>query len=290
MNRFNIPNPSGGFKLKAHDLNAIYDYLKSGIEGLAFKENCIITGCRPSNVFLSGLNAGISQGYVALRGEIYWVEQQIWDQILIPDPVLVPFEEVRPPSPRISADASSKNVHFTRRARVEQFGSQPIKYRVSELADYGFSFYTIYNPGDLVSISPFDIIYSVPGGWRKIGSGLTEMGYTNLKMRKIGDYLELVGCCRNTDGFALGQIFQMPNLVNSIAAPKVSPIKESIITVPLSSITPTVGPPPIDPFLVQPLYWASILIRRDGSVNIVASNIPTTGDYMLHFDNKIYLK
>ncbi|MCO5253346.1 MAG: hypothetical protein M9892_03155 [Bacteroidetes bacterium] len=288
MNKFNIPSPSGGYKLKAQDLNLIYDYLKSGIEGLAYKESCILTGCR-ANLLMSNPMIGITQGYIAMKGEVYWVAEQSWDMTVVTDPVLVPYEEVQLPSPRVSADGSSKNVHFRRWARVEQSASQPTKYRIKELADYGFEWYTVYNPSELIVISALDIEYDVSGGWRKIGSDLAGMGYGNLRVRKWGQYMELSGSCRKESFDSNNLIITFPNLSAAVPFPRLMPAKEQVVLVPLSEVSPLAGPGG-DPYLVEPNHWASVVFKTNGNVEVAHSSYSGSDDVMLHFNHRVHLQ
>lgn len=277
MNRFEIPNPSGGYKLKAEDLNALYDYLASGIKGLAYKESAIMTGVRPALV----VGAGITQGYVVLEGEPYWVEAQTWDPNVITNPVLVPVESVRSPSPKTSADGSSKNVHFTRYAEIQQSASQPIQYRIRDLADYGFEWYTVYNNGELPIMNFLDVQYDGSGGWSKIGGTLEGLGYRNLKLRKRDKYLELQGCCVQLNYTQKGtKLFKLPNPENKWGMPSLRPYKEQVVMVPMSQLNVN----------VERKYWAIVSFKTNGDVVLEEASLSTSDSCMLHFNHSIPLE
>ena len=137
MNKFNIPNPSGGHMLKAHDLNFIYQSLQEGITGAAHAlGNAILYGCT-----IDLVNNVLTEGFVAIAGEIYYSPQAS----LFPDYRFSVVETVNPLSPRVMDDASSKNIHFTRRVElVNTGGTHPLT-----MADYRDIWLEYGNTGDL---------------------------------------------------------------------------------------------------------------------------------------------
>jgi hypothetical protein len=266
-------------------LNAIYDYLASGIKGLAHRESAIITGVRPALV----VGAGITQGYGVLKGEPYWVEAQTWDPNVITNPVLVPVESVRSPSPKTSADGSSKNVHFTRYAEIQQSAAQPVKYRVRDLADYGFEWYTVYDNGELPIMNFLDVQYDGSGGWNKIGGTLEGLGYRNLKLRKRSKYLELQGCCYQSIISKGTKLFTLPSPAVKFGTPTLRPYKEQVVMIPLSKISPTAGPgnpPPV----IESKHWAIVSFKTNGDVVLEEASLSTSDSCMLHFNHSIPLE
>jgi len=275
MNKFNIPNPSGGFKLKAHDLNLIYQYLAEGIGGLAGQENAILSGCRVSN---SGTTSSITEGYVSLGGEVYKVEAQSWDILTVTDPCLTPVETVVSPSPRTSADASTKNVHFKRVARVEQYGAQAVKARFTELGDYGYAYKPV-----LLAASPgtiYDTRYS--GSWIPATADMVSAGFETLKVRKVGRYLELVGCC-SINSFTQTQIAQLPALLQSIDGAPLYPSKRTIIQVPLCVI----GAGPGLSYTVGHTVYVGL--NDDGEIFVDGSTYTADAGVFLVFNHRVPL-
>lgn len=136
MNKFNIPNPSGGHMLKAHDLNFIYQSLQEGITGAAHAlGDAILYGCT-----IDLVNNILTEGFVAIAGEIYYSPQSS----LFPDYRFSVVETVNPLSPRVMDDASSKNIHFTRRVElVSTGGVNPLN-----MADYRDIWYEYGNVAD----------------------------------------------------------------------------------------------------------------------------------------------
>jgi hypothetical protein len=275
MNKFNIPNPSGGFKLKAHDLNLIYSYLAEGIGGVAGQENAILSGCRVTN---SGTTSSITEGYVALNGEIYKVEAQSWDIFTVTDPCFSPVETVVSPSPRVSADASSKDVHFKRVATIQQYGAQAVKARFTEMGDYGYEYKPV-----LLAASPgtiYDTRYS--GSWIPAGTDLTNAGFETLKVRKVGRYLELVGCCE-ISSFSASQIAQLPDLLQSIDGASLVPTKNTIIMVPLAVI----GAGPGLSYTVGHTVYVGI--NTDGEIFVDGSTYTADAGVFLVFNHRVPL-
>jgi hypothetical protein len=138
MNKFNIPEPSGGHRLKAHDLNFIYDSLKEGITGLARAYgNAILYGCRLDPGFT------LSEGFVAIDGEVYYFPGATGADY---DYRFSVVETTHPLSPRVMDDASSKDIHKMRRVElVSSGGTHPLT-----MADFGDSWKTIGNSVDSV--------------------------------------------------------------------------------------------------------------------------------------------
>jgi hypothetical protein len=275
MNRFNIPNPSGGHRLKAHDLNLIYDYLAEAINGLATKQDAILSGCRILGTFP---NETLEAGFVCLGGEVYRVNQTVFDPNVITDPVLVPHESVVSPSPRTSADSSTKNVHFSRVAVLEQNASQANSRRLNSFPNYNDELRLVLNPAQSGTV--FQPIYDNAGGWRRVDSAYAN--YANLRVRKRDNYVELVGCCVKAS-FAATKILQMPFLVASADYAPLIPSSNQVFLVSLSLIGS--GPPD---FLI-PTHWANIVLTTAGE--LVVANSSYTGDApaVLHFNHKIPL-
>jgi hypothetical protein len=276
MNKFNIPEPSGGFKLKAHDLNLIYSYLAEGIGGLASEHNAILSGAQ-----LGGdlVNANISEGFVSIQGEVYKVNAQSWLTINIGDPCFVPVETVVPPSPRTSADASILDVHFQRIARIEQHGAQPVKVRINDIANYADPFRTIFNPSSGAALRD----HEYTNAWRRPSSQLISQGYEPLKVRKTGKYLELKGNCE-IDSFALNQIAQLSSLLAGYNGAIVRPAFKKVIMVPCSAIGS--APPPLP---VLPEHFVMVVIDEAGAV-FASESAQTLGvNVLLHFEHKVAL-
>lgn len=187
MNTFNIPNPSGGHILKAHDMNFIYDSLKEGFTALSLSRgNAILYGLQHT-VFGAG-SISYDAGWMMIEGEIYYFAGQNVNLGVYPDPCFVPNETVMSPSPRSMADASSKDIHFKRVVTIENYAAQPVKFRLKELQHFGDAFHTVYAYGT------GGVDFEFSNGWAQ--NGLAD--FYPLKIRKIGDEIEITGTCKTT--------------------------------------------------------------------------------------------
>ncbi len=271
MKYFNLPEPSGGHKIYADDIRFIHDALKEGFTALALGGgNSILSGLQYSayQTFVGGGLVDIVQytgGYVMLDGEIYKFETTAFDISLITDPCLVPYETVIVPSPTIAADATNKNVHFSRVARVEQYAAQSVKYRIKELKNYSDPFHTVDAFG-----TPFSN-FVFTSAWAQ--TGVTD--FEPLKIRKIGDELEIQGVCK-TAAFSNGDtILTLPTLPMGV---KYRPAK--IRSFPVSCKT------------VYTTYSDEIMnidIQGTGAVQIASGTYSGSTDLYVMFNNKIPL-
>lgn len=185
MNKFNIPSPSGGHILKAHDLNYIYDSLKEGFTALSLsKGNAILNGCE-HQVF-GATSISYDAGWLMINGEIYYFAGQNINLNVIPDPCFVPVETVMSPSPRSMADATSKDVHFKRVVTIQNYAAQPVKFRMKELKHFGDPFHQVWPNGT------GGVDFEFASGWAQLGLA----DYIPMKIRKIDDYLEIIGSCK----------------------------------------------------------------------------------------------
>jgi hypothetical protein len=275
MNKFNIENPSGGFVLKAHDLNFIYDSLKEGVGGLAGREDAILGGCRVSTDLVA--SSTMTEGFVSLGGEVYKVEAQAWNPTVITDPCLTPVETVTTPSPRMSADGNSKDVHFKRVARVEQFGAQAVKKRFNELGDYGYAYRAVLGA---VSGTVYDTFYT--GSWLPATADMLAAGFETLKLRKTGRYLELVGTCA-INSFVASQIAALPNLVTAFDGARLIPAKNNMIVVPLAVI----GAGPGLSYTAD--NTVNVVVNTDGEISVVGGSYSSDGPVFLVFNHRIPL-
>lgn len=201
MKLFNIPNPSGGHVMKAHDLNFIYDAFKDGFTALSLKHgNNVIYGLDYTRVASNIIN--YSSGWVMIGGEIYYYAGLgNINTTSIPDPCLVPYQVAISPSPRTAADSTTKNVHFDRYVRIENYAAQPIKYRLKELRHFGDPFHTI-NPFGTGSDWDFATGWTTPG--------VTD--FEPLKVRKMDDKLEIQGVAKTTAYSNGSTILTLPSL------------------------------------------------------------------------------
>jgi hypothetical protein len=270
MKRFNIPNPTGGYKLTRRDLNFIYDALKEGIGGLAFgKGNAVLYGCRSTNGDAYGTTTSTyTPGFVTINGEVYYFAGQTWNNLTLTDPCFVPAETIISPSPKVSIDATSKNVHFERRVVIEQYGVQSVKVRHKDMLDFADPWHNIVNPGATPAL---DLSYNPSSSWVRISGG----GYQALQFRKYGDCLELRGNCA-TDAYVNAQLaFYLrshPDYINYI------PKYRTAVT--CSATTNNDNPP--DKF-------QNIYIKPDGAVHISEGNYGGSTGLNVFFNHKIQL-
>ena len=261
MNLFNIPEPSGGHKLKAHDLNFIYDSLKAGFTALSLERgNAVLYGLAYTRVNSTTVN--YSSGWVMMGGEIYYYSGLgNINTSVITDPVLVPYEVAMTPSPRIMADSTTKNIHFSRVVRIENRASQPVKYSLKELKNYGDAFHTI----DAVGAGT-DFVYTSP--W--VTSGVTD--FATLKVRIVGEELEIQGVAK-TAAYADGTVFVLPD---RFFGPNYRPVKVRSLVV----AAKTVYTNPSDTMML-------VDVDPTGIVSVNGSG--GSGDLYLMFNHKIPL-
>ena len=271
MNKFNIPNPTGGYKLTRRDLNFIYDALKEGMSGAAYGlRNAILFGCRLTNgADNASSTSTYSEGFVAINGEIYYFPGQTWNNSTITDACFVPVETVISPSPKTSIDASVKNVHFQRRVQIQQYAAQTVKFRHKELFDYGDNWKTVINPGGITTV--YDTVYNASTDWL----GFSDSDFETLKFRKNGPYLELKGLCRCETWADTETLFTLPNWAENISF---RPLKGSVLVVPARSGT------------TYPTYFMNVTILPNGNVVEKTGTFSSAGDPLtLMFDHRILL-
>jgi hypothetical protein len=274
MNKFNIPNPSGGHGLMAHDLNLIYDYLAEGMSGLALKESAILTGCRINTDLVT---ASITPGFVTIAGEVYRVEAQSWAVSTITNPCFAVVESVVAPSPRIAANTNSTNVHFKRIARVEELGSQTTKIAFSALGDYGDAYRSVIQSG-------FPGIYNpiFAAAWKVANSDMLTEGFESLKARKVGRYVEYIGVT-TIDSFAVGKVFEVPDFPGSNDVARLLPAKLNCIVVPLA----VVGAGPGFNYLLEDT--AIVSVKPNGDVTLISATYSGSAQAFLIFNHRIPL-
>lgn len=263
MKRFNIPEPSGGFLVKAHDFNFIFDAMKEALGAYMSKDNnCIVSGVNWSQ---SGANAiAYSAGYVMIGGEVMKFNQTNVNTLIITDPVFVPYETVIAPSPRVEADTTSKNIHFEKVARIEQYVAQTTYVRFADFKTFTDPFHEIDTTG---SGAPF----AYGSGWAKTATA----DFQDLAVRKIDNYLEICGSCKTAAFANNSTIVTLPNQHKGI---NYQPAKIRSLVVP-AKISPS----------GHSIHSMQVDIDPTGAITVHSGSYTSTADLILMFNHRIPL-
>jgi len=132
MNRLAIE--TGGHPFLDDDLMHIQDGIKEALKGIAsgFGGNFILSGCVVKEV---GPAVTVTEGYIVLNGEVYYVEADAFTKFPLISPNLYwqVSETNSAVDPVVYEDGTSKSVHKVRRAIAAQDIGYPIVVAVADL-------------------------------------------------------------------------------------------------------------------------------------------------------------
>lgn len=192
----------GGHRWSANDFNYVNNAFAGAIGALAF-ENAILKGLRMTSPTPGILD--LSAGFVAINGEVYEFFGEPYYQNFT-NPVLVPYQvndTATGLSPRTYVDASIQNPHKKRAVKIEESASQPVKFAISELADYADDWHQVSDTADIVGGFKSGSVWTVYSA----GSA-----HDQLRIRKVGRYVELIGAIQ-TNAFTDNSIvFTLPEV------------------------------------------------------------------------------